>query len=894
VGASGEGFESGSGTVTFLFTDIEGSTRRWQADRSAMEDALAVHDRVLRDSVDRWRGRVVKHTGDGIMAVFASANDAVAAAAEAQEHLTLPVRMGVHTGEAQERDGDFFGPALNRAARIMEAGHGGQVLVSESTASVLDGADLVDLGSHRLKDLLRLERLWQVGEGSFAPLRVVDRVSGNVPLERAELFGRSEMTAAVAEHLATGRLLSLVGVGGVGKTSVALAVAGAVQDEYPDGVWFVELAPIGEPDNVVPVIAGVFGRGAPAGVTLRDSLLDLLASKELLLVLDNCEHLVDEVAALVESLLEVSSTVDVLITSREGLGVAGEQQVTVSSLPADAVDSAAIQLFVARARQLDPEFGLDESTIDDVIGICRSLDGIPLAIELAATRVRTLAPSEIRERLSDRFRLLSAGRRRVVERHQTLRHTVQWSYELLDDLEQTVLNRLSVFAGGCTLAAIETVCADGLDALELVDVVDSLVAKSLVVADRRSAMATRYRLLETIRQFAEEELHAAGEAMVLRSRFDGYMLETLCRLSAEGNEPDSAMYRWIDDEFDNLRAAFESSIIDDLDAATMLASVLASNSWIVLRYENLEWPERVLDARGDEADDVPAELLGASIWEPAFAGDPALARTRAERALTLARRHPPQTSSLEPWMGVVSEAIMSGDADRVLAVAAEITATDGIHPVVTTVCRFYETWAHLMRGDRDASRAAAERYEPELRAGLGGGYFADWALARLETDPLDALARYERATDQAIQLGAKFIVMALEREVGQLHRTTGRPRAAMETLTPLCEHWYAANEITDWASILCILAPTFAALGDWNTTTLLLAALEDKADYAINMAGMQASELDELTTRARTELSDAAFEHEYRSGTHATNKEVMDRLRSATSRLLAAHPATSS
>jgi predicted ATPase/class 3 adenylate cyclase len=881
---SESGIAAPSGTVTFLFTDIEGSTSKWQADRTAMEAALAAHDQVLRDTVDSWRGRIVKHTGDGIMAVFASANDAVAAAVGAQELLGLPVRMGLHTGEAQVRDGDFFGPALNRAARIMSAGSAGQVLVSESTATLLDGVDLVDLGSHRLKDLVRLERLWQVGQGTYPPVRVVDRTPGNVSGEQSELFGRTELVAAVARRLEVDRVVSLVGVGGVGKTSLALAVAGAVQANYPDGVWFIELAPIGEPANVIPAIAGVFGQVAVGGMTVRDGLFGSLASKELLLVLDNCEHVVDEVADLVESLIGASRTVDVLVTSREGLGVTREQQITVASLPSDGADAAAIELFVARAAQLDAGFTLDESNVDDVIAICRALDGIPLAIELAATRVRTLAPREIRERLSDRFRLLSGGRRRVVERHQTLRHTVQWSYELLNPVERTLLNRLSVFAGGCTMPAVEAVCAGGI--VDVVDVVDSLVAKSLVVAERRSATVTRYRLLETIRQFAEEELNRAGEANELRTRFDTYLVTTLRTLVVENNE---RLTGWIDDEFDNLRAAFESMLVDDLEAATSLSSLLACQSWLALRYENLAWPARVIDARHDEIAEVPAELLGASIWALVFAQDFAAARSTAERAMALARRHPPSSPKVDPWLVAASEAIMSGDGDRVLDVVAEAVAIHEPSVGLITMCRFYETWAHFFSGDLDASLAAARRYEPVLRTGAFD-YLADWAFARLERDPSDALARYERVAEKASRIGAKFIVMNTEREIGHHHLVQGQPRAALEMLSPICEQWYAANDVTNWASTLCILAPTCGELGEWDAAAFLLGALEERGTYALPMAGMRASELDELAVRAKVELGDSVFAHDHEAGRSTTDKEVMDHLRSIVTRLLAAPP----
>ena len=313
----------------------------------------------------------------------------------------------------------------------------------------------------------------------------VDRSTGNLPPAPPQLFGRSDAVADIAGRLQTTRILSLVGVGGVGKTSVSLAVAHAVRDRYPDGVWFVELAPVSEADSVAVVVAGAFNHQAQSGVTVSESVGRLLARKEALLVLDNCEHVLDGVSAFVELLIRSTSSLDVLLTSREGLGVAEEQQITVAPLPTDGAEAAAIELFVARASQIVDSFEIDETNVHDVIAICHELDGLPLAIELAATRVRTLAPAEIRERLSDRLRLLSGGRGRA-ERHQTMRRTVEWSYQLLTPAESVLLNRLSVFAGGFTLAAAEDVC-DGppLERDAVLDALDSLVAKSLVVAEVR-------------------------------------------------------------------------------------------------------------------------------------------------------------------------------------------------------------------------------------------------------------------------------------------------------------------------------------------------------------------------------------------------------------------------
>ena len=491
-----------TGTVTFLFTDIEDSTPRWESDPDGMRRALAVHDDVLRTAIEAKGGWLFKHTGDGVCAAFASPRAAVDAAMIAQRSLALPVRMGIATGDAEQRGDDYFGPAPNRAARVMAAGHGGQILVAAATAALVDDLELIDLGARRLRGLSAPVSMFQVrAEGlrvEFPPLRTLDAGSGNLPAPATSFLGREAQIAAVGEALSTHRLVTLVGVGGVGKTRLAVHAAAAVLGEYRDGAWLVELAPILDAADVNEAVASVFAVAPQADRTWQDGLIESLRARQLLLVLDNCEHVLDAAVPLAERLLVQCPEVAVLATSREALGVSGEWAWPVPSLDVGP-GSTASALFVERAQAVEPNFDPGDE-VDAVAEICRRLDGIPLAIELAAARVRSMSPSQIRDRLDERFRLLT-GSRRSLERHQTLRHAVQWSYDLLTAAERRVLQRVSVFSGGFSLAAATTVCGndpDGdLDELQMLDVVDSLVRKSLVNVER-TATESRFTMLETI------------------------------------------------------------------------------------------------------------------------------------------------------------------------------------------------------------------------------------------------------------------------------------------------------------------------------------------------------------------------------------------------------------
>ena len=543
----------------FLFTDVEGSTRLWEQQPAAMRQALVRHDAIIEDEVGRQAGVVVRPRGEGDsrFAVFARATDAVAAAVAIQRALhdepwpvsaPLRVRLALHTGEADLREGDYYGSAVNRCARLRAVAHGGQVLVSQATYDlVLDGLGpdlrLIDLGAHRLQDLQRSERVFQLlAPGittDFSPLRSLDMLPNNLPLQMTSFVGREQEVEDVKRLLGQARLVTLTGPGGSGKTRLALHVAAEMLDSYADGVWLVELAgvPVYNRDLALRAIATSLDVHPDGTGALQDLLVGSLRSQQLLLLLDNCEHLVEAVAAFADTVLHLCPGVRLLATSREPLAVLGERPWPVLPLAAPAPgqhrslsglnDYAAIRLFVERAGSAAPSFRLSESNATAVAELCHHLDGLPLAIELAAARVRVLSVEQLLERIADRFRLLARGSRSGLPRQQTLQALIDWSYDLLTEQERLLFNRLSVFEGRWTIEDAEAVCAatgDPIEPEEVLDLLTNLVDKSLIAAVPAPDDMTHYRMLETLRAYAHQRLTASGEAVVIERRFDARYL----------------------------------------------------------------------------------------------------------------------------------------------------------------------------------------------------------------------------------------------------------------------------------------------------------------------------------------------------------------------------------
>ncbi len=578
-----------TGTVTFLFTDIEGSTVRWEHQRQAMQQALARHDAILRAAIEAHGGYVFKTVGDAFYAVFTSAPDALEAARAAQQALqaeawdealgVLRVRMALHTGTAESRDGDYFGAPLNRVARILGAGHGGQVLVSTATQELVrdqlpPSAALRSLGEHRLKDLIRPEHIFQLlAPGlahDFPPLRTLENRPNNLPPQPTPFIGRTHEVEAVKQRLLQPetRLLTLTGPGGTGKTRLGLQVAAEALDDFPQGVWVVDLTAIEDPALVDTTIAMALRVQVVPGQAVVDALKAYLAEKQLLLVLDNFEQLLPA-APLVAELLAAAPRLNVLVMSRVPLHLRGEREFPVpplqlpdrSALPPLEVlrQYDAVRLFIERAQDLRPDFTVTNATGPAVAEICYRLDGLPFAIELAAARTKVLTPEAILIRLSNPLKLLTGGARDAHRRQQTLRATIDWSYNLLEPGEQTLLARLGVFAGGCTMEAVEAVCtATGDLPIDPLDGMASLVDKSLLRQAAGPEGEPRFLLLATIREYASGRLAERGEAPAIQEHHARFFLRL-----AEQAEPHlsgAEQVAWLTrlvHEYDNLRAALE-------------------------------------------------------------------------------------------------------------------------------------------------------------------------------------------------------------------------------------------------------------------------------------------------------------------------------------------------
>lgn len=583
-----------SGTVTFLFTDIEGSTRLWQHFPDAMGAALSRHHALLAASIERHGGYLFQVIGDGCCAAFALASDGLAAALDAQRALgkehwegidRLHVRMALHTGVAEVRAGEFksgeyvSGITLSRASRILSAGHGDQVLLSLTTAELVSDClarevSLRDLGEHLLRDLAQPQRIFQlVAPGlrsEFPALMARQAAPHNLPVLLTSFVGREVELAAIREQLRLTRLLTLAGPGGSGKTRLSIQAALSVLGAFADGPWFVELAPVADATFLPSAVAHAFGLREEGVRKPEEVLTDFLKDKQVLLVIDNCEHMIEAVARLAQRLLARCPAITMLATSREMLGVPGELvfQVRPLTMPEDGVSSRAeaqsllqyesVRLFVDRAIAAQPSFAADRQNLPSVADICIRLDGIPLAIELAAARAKVLGVQQILARLNDRFRLLTGGSRTAMPRQQTLRAAIDWSFDLLSAPERALLGRLSVFAGGCTLGAAEAITSGAqIDLADVLELLSHLVNKSLVGV-REGQGTVRYQLLESVRQYAVEKLVEAGEFDAVRDRHLDHFLGL-----AEGAEPllygagQLAALKAIETESDNVRAAME-------------------------------------------------------------------------------------------------------------------------------------------------------------------------------------------------------------------------------------------------------------------------------------------------------------------------------------------------
>jgi predicted ATPase len=847
--------------VTFLFTDVEGSTRRWEADADAMRAALAAHDQVLRRAIEAHGGFLFKHTGDGVCAAFASPRAAVDAAVAAQHKLELPVRMGLATGEAELREADYFGAVLNRAARVMAAGHGGQILLAESTAGLLSGVDLMDLGPRRLRDIPVPIGLFQIrGAGlrtQFPPLRALDTSPGNLRPAGTSLVGRDAEVAAVEAAVKTHRVVTLTGVGGVGKTRLAVEVATRLADVFPDGVWLFELAAVTDPVAVPDAVATVLGITQQPDKTVSESVAAALDGRVRLLVLDNCEHVLDAAAELIQAVLARSATVRILATSREGLAVPDEQVWPVRPLDAAAgIESAAVRLFIERAQGIAAGFSIvDPGEAAAVAEICQRLDGIPLAIELAASRMASMTAGEVRDRLDHRFRLL-VGARRGLGRHHTLRHAVAWSYDLLDDTEKTVLDRCSVFAGGFDLhSACAVAGSDDLDEFVVLEVLDALVRKSLLVADQ-SASHTRFSMLETIRQFAEEQLVADGTSAEIRAAHSRYFAGREADImdlwdSARQREA----YDWIAVEFANLRTAFRWAAENgDLDAGAAIAAYAALLGPFLENYEPITWAEELIEPLGAvEHPRLAAVCVGASLCCLIGRFDQALHYSEVGQPVIAAARDKVSYFG-EAWLG--SAYLFVGRPARYVELCrAQLMRTgDG-----NIMARANFAFGSAVVGSTDEAIVAANDLLDAADA-IGNPWVLAFTLfacgyAFRDTDPNRSLEALRSAVLVAQNTGNRFFETQLGYWMCGLEAEQGDPVAALNCLDVAIRNNQESGNIGMLPNPLAILAVVLDRLGRYQPAATITGFAAAKP-----MAAVTLPELGALTTHLREALGDRTYE----------------------------------
>jgi predicted ATPase/class 3 adenylate cyclase len=854
------------GTVTFLFTDIEGSTALWERDRQAMAAAVEGHFALLRAAIEAHRGVLFKVIGDAVQAVFATAPQALAAAVDAQQALQvaswpeslgpLRVRMGLHAGMAEPVDGDYLTPSLNRLARLLAAGHGGQVLMTGTFHQLLEGDLPLDtrlraLGHHHLRDLLEPEEVFQVVapglEHDFPPLRSLPHHPTNLTAPPTTLIGRNDEVAAVGGMLVNDevRLITLTGPGGTGKTRLAVEVGAEALDRFPDGVFFVDLAPVRDPTYVIPATASVLGVRESAGEPLRETLGRALAERRTLLILDNFEHVL-EAAADVAALLARCPQLVILATSREPLRVRAEHVFPISPLslpdPHRLPDLAAlgqipsVTLFVERAQAADPAFTMTEENASAVAGICRRLDGLPLAIELAAARVRLLPPDALLARLERSLPLLTTGARDAPARQRTLRDTIAWSHDLLAPDDQVLLRRLSVFAGGWTLDAADAV-ANAEGHLDVLDGLGRLVERSLVRQVEEVAGELRFGLLETIREYGLEQLHASGEEGAMRAAHAAYVLALTERAEPElFGEQERIWLARLDAELDNIRAALAWSTTGP-DAATGLR--LGASLWWYWHMRGLEsegrrWLDESLARRAEVSPDVLVNALIVAGTLAVFQRDDEQGRVLLEESLVLARER--------------------ADTFRIARAQCMLGAL------------------HAWRGDAEPGRALLESCLPVFRelhnATWTGftlvflGYTAmlkdDFEQAiQLMDDNLAVTQGSGWRSGQAMALGA----------LGMAARGRGDyARAASLSRAALALRWEHAN-LPGTAEELVSMADVAAGFGDLERAVRLLGAAA-RLREAHGLPGLEAYNAahDKLVLATRMALGDKVFAEAWAAG----------------------------
>ena len=942
-----------TGTVTFLFSDIEGSTRLWETQQAAMQLGLAHHDAIMRDAIEANDGYLVKTTGDGVHAAFAIAADAIAACLAAQRALEahdwgvlrIKSRMALHSGTAEQRDGDYHGPALSRGARLMAAGHGGQILLSLATEELVRDhlpADIAlrDMGERRLKDLVRPERVYQVVapglRAEFPPLKTLDVRPNNLPAQTTPFIGREHTIRVVKEHLSNAkvRLLTLSGVGGTGKTRLALQAAADMADEFEHGVFFVPLAALSDPALVVPTIAKVFDVRETTGRPLQGQLQDYLREKQILLVLDNFEQLIDAAPRITE-LLAVAPRLKVLVTSREVLRLSGETDYPVPplSLPDPKrlpplerfTQYDAVALFIERALAVKPAFAVTNENAPAVAEICHRLDGLPLAIELAAARIRVLPPQRMLAELNHRLSFLIGGARDLPARQKTLRGAIDWSHALLTGDDQQLFRRLGVFVGGCTLEAIEAVCNFEND-LSVLDTLESLVGKSLVKQSEAHG-EPRFTMLETIREYARDRLIAAGGEERMQERHWECFLALAEK--AEPNLMGAEQATWLqrlEEEHENLRAALNWSVVEAGSGNGLRLCAAMHGFWDVRGHisEGREWCARVLaKTRPEDRTSERAKVLDVAGALARRQGDYPAARALGEESLAISRELGERRGVATSLRNLGTVADRQGDIasarmlfEESMAVSRELEDRAGIASALNGLgnlalekddyraagALYQESLAisgelgdrtgivrtrHNLgvvaceHGDFASSRALFQEnlaMSRELgdRRGISHSLYYLGKVAFEKGDYRAAEALYQEGLDIVRQLGIRLGIASTLLELGKVALEQGDYSGARKLFNEGLVIWRELGNRVGIAYSLEALAPAMAILGGSLRAARIWGAAEQLREE-IGSPLIERSRYDGRVASARMALGDdAAFEHAWKEGGALTFEQAME------------------
>ncbi|HMK12913.1 MAG TPA: NB-ARC domain-containing protein [Acidimicrobiales bacterium] len=866
-------------TVVLLFTDVEGSTRAW-ATSPGMARSLEQHDAILRQAFRAHHGVEFKHTGDGLCVTFPSVRDAVLGAVASQRALTtadwsegprLHVRMAIHVGTAHRRGDDWFGLSLSRCARLMGAAHGGQVLVSSSAASLLaeapaKGVTLADLGAAALRDFPAPEQVWQVVapdlRREFPPLHTPSTAKGNLPAELSPIIGRARAIDQVCDALRRSRLVTLTGTGGVGKTRLARAAAGTLAAEFDDGVWLVELASAQASDDVDLLVAATAAVPLTPGTSVRESIRIALGGKRVLFLLDNCEHVIDGVADLVGELLSHCASLAIIATSREPLGADGERTIAVPSLD---IDSEAVALFLARADAAVPAFEADDPAA--ISEICQRLDGIPLAIELAAVAVRTLRPAEIADRLRDHIDVLTSGRRGRIERHATVRAAIDWSWSLLGPDERLAFTRLSVFAGGFDLPAAAAVVGE----VDPVDMLTALVEKSMVLAD--GEQAAPFRLLEPLRQYAAERLAAEGLVEEVARRHAEHYATLASRLSLMWESSDEvAAVTQLGSARDNLRAAFAFAAAQrDGDLCLRIVAPLSDYATTQAWAEAWAWADTALEVIGPGLHPLKVDtLLFASrgAWQR---GDLVQSLSLADSALDMV------VEGSEAWRYVQElrsgALIFLGRIDEAAAAAADSV---GDPPHLETYADLRRMCSHvLMQAGREsfdttldtAMHALARAKEMNLTAHALALFVVGMVIA--PTDRRAAVECGRASADLSAVVGSALVhgfAMALLASA----EASSDPAESVRGWTDVMGHYLGSGNRLHIREFGRALVAPLAECRSWEAAAIVEGATRDAALFAITLGDSLYDAID----RVRDEIGDE-YERCARRGAAMSDDELV-------------------